>query len=332
MTTLVTGATGFIGSAVVRRLLRYGHAVRVLVRSGSDMRNLRGLDVQPVFGDLTDRPALERAVAGCAALLHVAADYRLWVPDPRPMYRTNVLGTIDILRAAADAGVRRMVYTSTVGALGLTADGTAADELTPVRPKSMVGHYKRSKYMAEMEVRRLAREQGLPVVIVNPSAPVGPRDIKPTPTGRMILEAVRGTMPAYVDTGLNIVHVDDVAEGHCLALARGTIGERYILGGENMTLKDILAIVCIEAKHRPPRIRLPHLMVLPIAFGAERWARFTGAKEPLVTVDGVLLARKKMFFSHQKSRRELGYLPRPATEALRDAVRWFREEFDRASA
>lgn len=327
MTTLVTGASGFVGSAIVRRLLRYGHNVRVLVRPTSDLRNLNGLDVQYMIGDLTDRCSLDRAVAGCSVLFHAAADYRLWVTDPRPMYRTNILGTINILNAAADAGVRRMVYTSTVGTLGLTLSDAPADERTPVYPMDIKGHYKRSKFLAEMEVRRLTQEQDLPVVIVNPSAPVGPGDTRPTPTGQMVLEAVRGGVPAYVDTGLNIVHVDDVAEGHCLALARGTVGERYILGSENMLLRDILATISAYANRRPPRVCLPHHIILPIAVMAERWARLSGAPEPLVTVDGARLSHKKMFFSHQKAHRELGYRPRPADAALRDAVRWFKKGF-----
>ncbi len=326
MTILVSGATGFVGAAVVRRLLGYGHEVRALVRGTSDRRNLKDLDVRCIIGDLTDRRSLDRAAAGCSALFHVAADYRLWVPDPRRMYRANVSGTINILRAAADAGVDSMVYTSSVGTLGLTADGTPATEQTPVSVAAMRGHYKRSKFIAETAVRRLVREQNLPVVIVHPSTPVGPGDIKPTPTGRMILEAVQGRMPAYVDTGLNIVHVDDVAEGHCLAWTRGRIGESYILGGSDMTLLEIMTIVCRLAGKRPPRIRLPHLLILPVAFASEFRARFGHTGEPLATVDGTMLSRKKMFFSHEKAGRELGYAPRPAAEALRDAVRWFMSD------
>ena len=325
MTTLVTGATGFVGSAVTRRLRYYGHHVRVMVRPSSDQRNLHGLDVEPVFADLEDRRSLDGALAGCNALFHVAADYRLWAPDPRQLYRTNVMGTLNILHAAVQAGVRRIVYTSSVGTLGLNADGSPADERTPVTLGAMTGHYKRSKYIAEHEVRRLAREKGLPVVIVNPSTPLGPGDIKPTPTGRMVQEAVKGRIPAFVNSGLNIVHVDDVAEGHCRALNQGVVGERYILGGWNMTLQQILTSISQLTGRRPPLMRLPNLAVLPMAYAAERWARLRGAREPLVSVEGTLLARKKMFFTHAKAGQALGYAPRPAGEALRDAVRWFQE-------
>ncbi len=325
MTTLVTGATGFIGSAVARRLRYYGHHVRVMVRPSSDQRNLQGLDVESVFADLGDRRSLDRALAGCSALFHVAADYRLWAPDPRQIYRTNVMGTLNILHAAAQAGVRRIVYTSSVGTLGLNADGSPADERTPVTLGAMTGHYKRSKYIAEYEVRRLAREEGLPVVIVNPSTPLGPGDVKPTPTGRMVQEAVKGRIPAFVNTGLNIVHVDDVAEGHCRALNQGVAGERYILGGWDMTLQQILTSIAQLTGLRPPLMRLPNLAVLPMAYAAERWARLRRAREPLMSVEGTLLARNKMFFTHAKASQTLGYAPRPAGEALRDAVRWFQE-------
>jgi dihydroflavonol-4-reductase len=324
VTTLVTGGSGFVGAAVVRRLLQAGHRVRVLVRAGSDRRNLDGLQVEVVVGDLTDFPSLEAALRGCTALFHVAADYRLWAPEPDTLYRANVAGTEAILRAAAGAGVPRIVYTSSVATLGLRGGGLPADEETPSNLDDMVGHYKRSKYLAEEQVRRMAAE-GLPVVIVNPSTPVGPRDIKPTPTGRMIVDAARGRIPAYVDTGLNVVHVDDVAAGHLLAFDRGTVGERYILGGDNLTLAAILAQVAALTGRTPPRIRLPHDLVLPVAYLAEGWARLRGGGEPLVTVDGVRMAKKRMFFSTEKARRELGYEFRPAADALRDAVAWFRE-------
>ncbi len=325
MTTLITGASGFVGSAVVRELLRCGHAVRALVRSTSDPRNLAELPLATITGDLTNRRSLDRAVRGCDALFHVAADYRLWAPDPRNLYATNVTGTRDLLHAAAEAGVQRIVYTSSVATLGLSADGTPADEDTPVVLQDMIGHYKRSKFLAEEEVRRMAAEEGLPVIIVNPSTPVGPRDLRPTPTGRMIRDAVAGRMPAYVDTGLNIVHVDDVAVGHRLAFERGVTGERYILGGEDMTLREILQVIAEFLQRKPPRIRLPHALVLPVAYVAECWARLSGGGEPLVTVDGVRLARKRMYFSSAKARNALGYAPRAAHEALRDAVQWFRD-------
>jgi dihydroflavonol-4-reductase len=323
MKTLVTGASGFIGSAVLRKLIERGHEARALVRPTSDPRNLDGLDVEVVEGDLLQPATLERAVDGCSALFHVAADYRLWVPRPEEIYATNVGGTRDLLRAAARAGVKRIVYTSSVATLGLHQGGAPADETTPVQLEHMIGHYKRSKFLAEEEVRRLSAAEGIPVVIVNPAAPMGPRDVKPTPTGRMVLDAARGRMPAYVDTGLNVVHVDDVAAGHVLAFERGAVGERYILGAANMTLKEILTEVSAIAGRRPPRLCLPHNLVLPVAWAAEGWARLRG-REPLIAADGVRLARKRMFFSSEKARRELGYEARPAVEALRDAVAWFR--------
>ena len=324
MTTLVTGATGFVGSAVARRLLAAGHDVRVLARENSDHRNLDGLSVDIAVGDLTDRASLERAVRGCDALFHVAADYRLWVPRPADMYAANVDGTIHLMGAAASAGVTRIVYTSSVATLGLRADGYPADEDSHATFGQMIGHYKRSKFQAEEKIRRMATDQGLPVVIVNPSTPVGARDVKPTPTGRMIVEAASGRMTAYVDTGLNIVHVDDVAEGHFLAFSRGEIGERYILGGENMTLKQILIKISELTGGPPPRVALPHALVFAVAVLAEGWSRLTRAKDPLVTLDGVRMSRKRMFFSSEKARRTLAYAPRPAAEALADAVDWFR--------
>ena len=238
--TLITGGSGFVGSAVVRQLIAAGYSVRALVRSNSDRRNLMGLPVEIVTGDLRDRSSLDRALAGCSSLFHVAAVYKLWVRRREEIYETNVAGTRNIMLAAANAGVTRIIYTSSVATLGLTPDGSPADENTPASLSDMIGHYKRSKFLAEAEVKGLADKEGLPVVIVNPSTPVGSRDIKPTPTGRWILDAVSGRMPAYVDTGLNLVHVDDVAVGHLLAFERGKIGERYILGARNMTLKEIL--------------------------------------------------------------------------------------------
>ncbi len=322
MTLLVTGATGFVGAAVARALIARGERVRALVRSGSDRQNLEGLGVTPVVGDLTDAASLERAVAGCDGVFHVAADYRLWVPDPAAMYRANVEGTRAVLDAAAAAGARRIVYTSSVATIGTVAGGGAADEDTPSTLADMIGHYKRSKYMAE-EVARERAAQGVPVVIVNPSTPVGPGDVKPTPTGRLIVDALAGRMPAYVDTGLNVVHVDDVAAGHLLAYDCGLVGRRYILGGANLTLREILTECARLARRPPPRIRLPHAAVLPIAYLAEGWARITG-RVPRTTVDGVRLARKMMFFSSARAERELGYRARDARDALRDAAQWFR--------
>ncbi len=323
-TTLITGATGFVGSAVLRRLVRAGHKVRALVRQDSDRRNLEGVPAEVCVGDLTDRASLDRALSGCSVLFHVAADYRLWVPQPRAVYECNVNGTRNIMTAAAQAGVSRIVYTSSVATLGLTADGTPADEETPVSLSDMIGHYKRSKFMAEAEVQRMAKEQRLPVVIVNPSTPVGPRDIKPTPTGRVIVDAASGRMPAYVDTGLNLVHVDDVAAGHLLALERGKVGERYILGAVNLTLKQILWELAAMTGRKAPRVRLPHNLVLPLAYVNEAWTWITRGKEPRITRVGVRLAKKRMFFSTQKARRVLGFQPRPVEEGLREAVEWFR--------
>ena len=321
--TLLTGATGFVGSAVARALVGRGHTVRALVRAGSDRRNLDGLAVQPVEGDLTDAASLTRAAAGCRYVVHVAADYRIWVPDPDAMLRANVEGTRTLMLSALDAGVERVVYCSSVAALGLTKDGSPADEATPVNEDSVVGIYKKSKYRAEQVVLALVRSHGLPAVIVNPAAPVGPRDIKPTPTGRMIADAAAGKMPAYVDTGLCVVHVDDVAEGHLLALERGRIGEKYILGGENLSLKALLGLVAAETGRAPPRVRLPGALLWPLALGCEAAASLTGIS-PLVTRDHLRMARKLMYFASAKAQSELGYSPRPAHAAVRDAVAWFR--------
>ena len=324
MTTLVTGASGFVGAAVARQLLAQGHEVRALVRPGGDRRNLQGLALSLVEGDLGDPDSLRRAVAGCEWLFHIAADYRLWVPDPQAMLRVNVAGTETLLQRAGDAGVKRIIYTSSVAALGLNQDRSPADEETPTRLKNMIGHYKRSKFIAEQAVRKLVATQGLPVVIVNPAAPLGPRDVKPTPTGRIVLDTLRGKMPAYVQTGLNVVHVDDVAQGHLLAFEKGAPGERYILGGENMTLKAILDEVCACAGLAPPRIRLPRAALYPVAWLAEGWAKLSGATPP-VTVDSLRMAGKFMHFSSAKARQALGYRPRPARQAIEDAVAWFRD-------
>jgi dihydroflavonol-4-reductase len=324
MLCLVTGATGFVGSAVARTLIDAGHSVRVLVRAASDRRNIAGLDVTETVGSLAEPATLRPAVEGVEALFHVAADYRLWVPEPDAMYRANVDGTLALMEAALDAGVRRIVHTSSVATLGLLPDGASADEATPVTLDDMIGPYKRSKFLSEQAVRRLVEERGLPAVIVNPSTPIGPRDVKPTPTGRLIVEAASGRMPAYVETGLNFAHVDDVAAGHLLAFEKGEIGRRYILGGENLTLAQVLGIVCPLAGRKPPAIRLPAGLVLPIAMIAEAISHVT-KREPFVTVDGVRLARKKMFFSIEKARKQLGYAPRPAAQGFADAVSWFRD-------
>ena len=323
--SLVTGATGFIGAAVARRLLAAGHQVRVLHRPASDLANLQGLDVEKVTGDLHDAASLSAACRGATALFHVAADYRLWSRQPERMMRTNIDGTRNIMRAALEARLGRIIYTSSVATLGARSDGKAVDEAAPVSLSDMIGPYKRSKFLAEEEVRRMIADDGLAAVIVNPSAPMGPRDIKPTPTGRMVVEAAKGRMPAYLDTGLNVVHVDDVAEGHLLAFERGEVGERYILGGDNLTLKEILDGIAAAAGRRGPRFRVRHGMILPIAWLAELWTRATGGTEPFATVDGVRMAKKKMYFSSEKAKVRLGYAPRPAADAFRDAVDWYRQ-------
>ena len=322
--TLVTGANGFLGAAVVRALLADGAAVRAFVRPGSDRRNLAGLAVELVEGDLTHRDSLHAAVRGCAAVFHVAADYRLWVADAAPMYRANVEGSVNVLEAAAAAGVARMVYTSSVAVLGSNQDRTPADENTPVTAAAMIGHYKRSKFLAEEAVRTRARELRFPVVTVNPSTPIGPGDIKPTPTGRILLDAAAGRMPAFVDTGLNLVHVDDVARGHLLAHAVGVPGERYILGGEDFTLQQILALVAAQVGRRASTIRLPHWFVFPIAVAAEGIAKLT-QREPRVTLDGVRMSTKHMYFSSRKAERELGYRWRDPRLAITAAVDWFKQ-------
>jgi dihydroflavonol-4-reductase len=321
MKALVTGATGFVGAAVARALLRSGWQVRALVRPSSDRRNIEALALEPAIGDLSDAASLERALQGCQALFHVAAEYSLWTREPQRLYRNNVEGTRTLLSTAARLSITRTVYTSSVATLGLR-DDAPSDETVTADEHDMIGHYKRSKFLAEQWVLEAARS-GMPVVIVNPSAPVGPGDIKPTPTGRLVLDAVAGRMPAYVDTGLNIVHVDDVAEGHLLAWHKGRIGERYILGGTDLTLREILTIIARLTGRKPPRLRLPIAAALPIAYVAEAWARLMNG-ETRVTVDGVRMARHRMFFSSAKAERELGYRARSAEEALHDAVRWFQ--------
>jgi len=324
MPTLVTGGTGFVGAAVVRALLARGEAVRCLARPGSDRRNLAGLDVEIAEGDLTDPASLTVAARGVNALYHVAADYRLWIPDPAAMEAANVQGSVNVIRAALEGGASRVVYTSSVAVLKPHADGTSADEDTPTTEADMIGAYKGSKFRAERAVRALAETEGVPVVIVNPSTPIGPRDIKPTPTGRLIVEAAAGRMPAYVDTGLNVAHVDDVAAGHLLAFDFGKPGERYILGGENLTLAQILAEVAVLMGRRPPRVSLPHNLIMPFAMAAEAVARVTG-KEPFATVDGLRMAKKRMFFTSAKAEEQLGYSARPARAAIAGAVAWFRD-------
>ena len=325
MTTLLTGATGFVGAAVLRSLIAAGHNVRALVRPNSDRHNLAGVDCEIAMGDLAEPDSLKRAVRGCEAVFHVAADYRIWVPDHEKMNRVNVQGTVDLIQAAAAAGVSRIVYTSSVATLRLRDDGFPSDEESHAQLSDMIGAYKQSKFLAEREVQRLVADAGIPVVIVQPSAPFGPGDVKPTPTGRLVVEAASGRMPAYVNTGLNVVHVDDVAAGHLLAYKKGSVGETYILGGENRTLQWILETVAECTGRPPPRIRLPHWFVIPIAYIVEGITRIRGSGEPMMTVDSVRMARKLMYFSIDKARRQLGYSPRPAVEALRDEIEWFYE-------
>jgi len=324
MRALVTGASGFVGSALARALCQAGWQVRALVRSGSDRRNLAQLPVETVCGDITYSPSLDAALGECDALFHVAADYRLWTPDPQRLYQTNVEGTRKVLEAARRARIARIVYTSSVATVGLPADRSPGNEATPVAIADMIGHYKRSKFLAEEVVREFARA-GLPVVIVNPSTPIGPGDARPTPTGRLVIDAALGRMPAYVDTGLNIVHVDDVAAGHLRAFDRGRVGERYILGGENLTLREILAAISTLVGRQPPRLRLPNPVLLPVALVAEAIARVSG-REPRVTLAGVRMARKPMYFSSDKAVRELGYSWRPPAAAFADALAWLRAQ------
>jgi dihydroflavonol-4-reductase len=321
--TVVTGGTGFVGAAVVRRLVAGGHTVRVLTRPGNDRRLLTGLPVETVDGDLTDAASLRRCLQRCHLLFHVAAMYSLWARDRRQFYEVNVEGTRRILEAAAQAGVSRVVYTSTVGALGIRRDGHPGTEDTPVCLENMVGDYKRSKFLAEEVAREFAR-QGLPVVIVNPSTPVGPGDIKPTPTGQMIVDFLRGKMWAYLDTGLNLVDVDDVAAGHLLAAERGKAGERYILGGRDLTLREIFQILGRIAGLRPPRVKVSAGLIMPFARLSEWSADHLTGRPPLVAVDAVRMARKRMFFDPGKAVQELGMPQSPVEDALIGAVRWFR--------
>lgn len=325
-TILLTGGTGFIGAHIVRALLERDQGgrgtVRCLVRAGSRRDNLEGLGVEMVEGDLLDPASLARAAEGCTEVYHCAADYRLWAPEPAEIYRTNVDGTRHVL-AAANAVGARVIYTSSVGALGLHADGTAADEATPVGLEDMIGHYKRSKYLAE-RVAEEAAAAGQEVVIVNPSTPVGEMDVKPTPTGQMIVDFLNRRVPAYVDTGLNLVDVRDVARGHLLAAERGTPGERYILGHRNLTLKEIFDLLSDISGLPSPRVRLPHAVPLAFAHLESAWARLRG-RAPRVSPESVRMAKKKMFFDAGKAVRELGWTQSPVEDALRRAVEWFRE-------
>ncbi len=320
----VTGASGFVGSAVARALLAAGYRVRALVRRTSPRSNLDIEGLQVAEGDMLDERAVARAVAEARYVFHVAADYRLWAPDPGEIVHNNVEGTRIVLRAAQAAGVERIVYTSSVATLRLNPDGVPADESEMLSQDRAIGAYKRSKVAAESLALQMASREGLPLVIVNPSTPIGPRDVRPTPTGRIIVEAASGRMPAFVDTGLNLVHVDDVAGGHLLALQRGRIGQRYILGGENVTLARMLEMIAGLVGRRAPRVRLPRRAIYPIAFASEAIARFTG-REPFATLDGLRMAKYRMFFTSAKAQSELGYTARPVIEALKDAIAWFRQ-------
>lgn len=319
---LLTGGSGFVGAAVARALLAEGHALRALVRGRSCPANLRGLPLERVRGDLTDPASLRRALRGCGALFHVAARYTLWEAEPRELYRANVGGTAALMRAALDAGVERVVYTSTVGAIGLPADGSPGDETTPLPRRQLVGHYKRSKALAERVVRALVASEGLPAVIVNPSAPMGPRDIKPTPTGQLVVDFLNDRMPAFVDTGLNVVDVDDVARGHLLAARRGAPGRRYILGGENLSLGALLGELGAICQLPAPTRRIPHGVALAAASVCELLA-LASRRPPAIPLAGVRMAAKRMFFDASRARRELGFEARPARAALRRAVAWF---------
>jgi dihydroflavonol-4-reductase len=310
----------------VRKLVAKGHQVHVLSRPNNNRHNLEGLEIEIVEGDLTKPETYRNSLKDCRNLFHVAADYRIWVPNPDAMNKVNVDGTRALMVAALDAGVKRIVYTSSVATLGSTADGKPATEDTPVSFSNMIGPYKKSKFLAEQEVMRMIQHQQLPAVIVNPSTPVGPRDIKPTPTGRIVINALNGMIPAYVNTGLNVVHVDDVATGHLLALEQGKVGERYILGGTDMELREILAAIAKIAGHSPPKIKLPIKALYPVAYCMELTARYTG-REPMLTRDSLEMAKKKMYFSSAKAEKELGYTFRPAEEAIADAITWFQAEW-----
>jgi dihydroflavonol-4-reductase len=324
---LVTGATGFVGSAVARALIARGCHVVALARPTSPLANLDGLDVEIAHGDMIDQASIEAAAAGARYLFHVAADYRLWARDPEEIVRANREGTGAVMRAALAVGVERVVYTSSVATLGIPAGQdrmVPADESAPLTEQTAIGAYKRSKVIAERLVERMVAEQGLPAVIVNPSTPIGPRDIKPTPTGRIIVEAATGKMPAFVDTGLNLAHVDDVAAGHLLALDKGVIGERYILGGQDVTLRGMLAEIAALAGRKPPTINLPREPLYPLASLFEALARVSG-KEPMLTRDALTMSKRHMFFTSAKAERELGYRARPYALALADAMAWFRQ-------
>lgn len=322
MKALVTGGSGFLGAHIVRELINDGASVRVLVRKGSDRRNLAGVDVEVAVGDLLDKHSLAKALNGCDTLFHAAADYRLWVKDPASMYAANVDGTENVLETALAAGIEKVVYTSSVGTLGNPGDGTPGDEDTAVSFADMAGHYKRSKFLAERKAEAFV-PRGLPLVIVNPSTPVGPLDIKPTPTGKIIVDFISRRMPAYLNTGLNLVPVEDCAKGHILAAKKGRIGEKYILGGDDTRLAEILHLLSKISGVPAPRLCLPYTPILAAAWINEAFSAITG-KEPLIPLAGVQMAKKLMYFSSKKAKMELGFEATSVYNALERATEWFR--------
>lgn len=321
-TIFITGASGFVGSALARKALARGLTLRLLMRTTSRRDNIAGLPAEIVEADMGDEAALTKAMDGCRYCIHAAADYRLWAKDPEEIVRHNLTGTRAVMYAAKAVGVERIVYTSSVATLHPSDNGTPVDETHRHSAQTAIGAYKRSKVVAERLVEEMVTGDDLPAVIVNPSTPIGPRDIKPTPTGRIIVEAAMGRIPAFVETGLNLAHVDDVAEGHFLALEKGRIGQSYILGGDDVSLRDMVGYVAQLAGRKAPTIALPRGPLMPLAHAAEFVARFTG-KEPFITVDGLKMSRYRMFFSSAKAKAELGYQARPYTGALRDAYDWF---------
>jgi len=323
MKALVTGATGFVGGAVARALVRTGVDVRVLARPESHLHNLEGLTVERVVGDLRDPASLRQSLTGCQQLYHVAAHYALWAKDPNIFYDINVTGTRNVMEAASAVGIQRTVYCSTIGAIGLPPGGGLGTEDTPVALDQMAGHYKRSKFLAEQEVLKLA-QKGFPVVIVNPSAPVGTGDVRPTPTGQVIIDFMKGRMPAYIETGMNIVDVDDVAAGHLLAMQKGRQGERYILGCKNLMLREVFEILARLTGITAPSIKIPRLAILPLAYANQWLANLTG-RPPRIPLEGVKMAEYKMHYDCSKAIRELGIPQTPPEIALEKAVRWFRD-------
>ena len=319
---LVTGVSGFVGSAVARALAARGTRVRGLIRESSPRANLTDFPGELVEGDLRDAEAVARAMVGVRHLFHVAADYRLWAPDPEEIVRNNAATTRIVMEAALAAGVERVVYTSSVATLK-PRDGGPADESRAAAPDQVVGAYKRSKVVAERLVEDMVAERGLPAVIVQPSTPIGPRDVRPTPTGRIIVEAANGRMPAFVDSGLNLVHVDDVATGHLLAFDRGRVGARYILGGQDVMLGDMLAEIAAIVGRKAPTLRIPRAPLFPLAWVNEQVARVTGG-DPFLNMDSLRMAKHRMFFTSARAEAELGYRARPHREALADAIAWFR--------